>query len=85
MRSSRDCEKLPTDSELLARMLQSGPPSVLTGLLDSVDDWLAKGNLGAAEHAPKALLTEDRVKQSKVLLDRAIALSHKLDELRDAR
>jgi soluble cytochrome b562 len=83
MSSSRDCEKLPTDSELLVRMLQSGPPSVLTGLMDSAADWLAKGNLGAAEHALKALLTEKRVKHSKALLDRAIALSQRLDELRD--
>jgi hypothetical protein len=77
---------LPTDGEILARMLRSGPLSVLTGLLDRIeDDWLAKGDLHAADHALKALLTEDRVKSSKALLDRALALHQRLEDLRDAR
>ena len=77
---------LPPDGELLARMLRSGPPTVLTGLLDRIeDDWFANGDLRAAEHALKALLTEDRVKISKVLLDRALALRQRLDDLRDER
>lgn len=79
-------ESLPTDGEILARMLRSGPLSVLTGLLDRIeDDWFAKGDLRVAEHALKALLTEDRVKSSKGLLDRALALRQRLDDLRDER
>lgn len=77
---------VPPDSELLARMLRIGPPSVPAGLLDRIEgDWLAKGDLRAAEHALKALLAEDRVKSSKELLDRALVLRQKLDDLRDER
>lgn len=82
----RKRESLPPDGELLVRMLRSGPSSVLTGLLERIeDDWFAKGDLRAAEHALKALLAEDRVKRSKELLDRALALRQRLDDLRDER
>jgi hypothetical protein len=83
---ARSRESLPPDGELLARILRSGPPSVLTGLLDRIEaDWLVKGNLRAAESGLKALLAEDRVKSDRALLDRALALRQKLDDLRDAR
>ena len=81
----RTHESLPTDGEILARMLRNGPPSVLTGLLDRIEDWFAKGDLRAAEQALKALLSEDRVKSNKALLNRALALRLKLDDLRDER
>jgi hypothetical protein len=77
---------LPSDGELLSRMLRSGPPSVLTGLLDRIEnEWFATGDLRAAERALKALLAEDRVTSSKVLRDRALALRQRLDDLRDER
>jgi hypothetical protein len=77
---------LPPDGEILARMLRSGPPSVLTGLLDRIEnDWFARGDLRAAEHALKTLLAEDRVTSSKALRDRALALRQRLDDLRDER
>ena len=83
---ARQTGSLPPDGELLARMLRSGPPSVLSGLLDRIEnDWFAKADLRAAEHALKALLAEDRVKSSKVLLDRALALRQQLDDLRAER
>jgi hypothetical protein len=82
----RERGSLPPDGELLARMLRSGPISVLTGLLDRIEnDWFMKGDLRAAEHALKALLAEDRVKSDKALLDRALALRQRLDDLRDER
>lgn len=77
---------LPSDGEILSRMLRSGPPSVLTGLLDRIEkQWFATGDLRAAERALKALLAEDRVKSSKVHLDRALALHQRLDDLRAER
>lgn len=83
---ARARESLPPDGELLARMLRSGPPSVLMGLLDRIeDDWLEKGDLRAADNGLKALLAEDRVKSSRALLDRALALRQRLDDLRDER
>ncbi len=82
----RERESLPPNGELLARMLRIGPPSALTGLLDRIeDDWLAMGDLRAADHALKALLAEDRVKSTKALLHRALALHDRLDDLRDKR
>jgi len=83
---AREAGSLPPDGELLARMLRSGPPSLLTGLMDRIEnDWFAKGDLRAAEHALKVLLAEDRVKSSKELLDRALALHQRLDDLRAER
>ena len=83
---ARQTGSLPPDGELLARMLRSGPPSVLTGLLDRIEnDWFATGDLRSAEHALKALLAEDRVRSSKVLLDHTLALHQRLDDLRDER
>jgi hypothetical protein len=77
---------LPSDSEMLSRMMRSGPPSVLTGLLDRIEnDWLATGDLRAADRALDALLAEDRVKTNKVLLDRALALRVRLKGLRGER
>jgi hypothetical protein len=77
---------LPSDGELLTRMLRSGPQSLLTGLMDRVEtQWLATGDLRTAERALKALLAEDRVKYTKMLLDRALTLDLRLDTLRDER
>jgi hypothetical protein len=77
---------LPSDGEILSRLMRSGPPSVLAGLLDRIEkEWLVKGNLRAAGRALKALLAEDRVKSSKVLFDRALALHQRLDDLREER
>lgn len=77
---------LPSDGELLCRMLRSGPRSVLTGLLDRIESqWLATGDLRAAERALKALLAEDRVRGDKGLLDRVLALHDRLDDLREER
>jgi len=77
---------LPSDAEMLSRMLRSGPPSVLTGLLDRIENaWLATGDLRAADRALRALLAEDRVKTDNVLLDRALALRLRLDDLRGER
>ena len=82
----RERGSFPPDSEILARMLRSGPLSVITGLLDRIeDDWLVKGDLRSAEHALKALLAEDRVKGNKALLNSALTLRQRLDELRDER
>lgn len=79
-------KNLPSDGEILSRMLRSGPPSVLTGLLDTVEhEWLARGDLKAAERALKALFVEDRVKNNKALLDRALQARRKLDELYDEK
>ena len=83
---ARTRESFPPDSELLARMLRSGPVSVLTGFLDRIDgDWLEKGDLRAADSGLKALLAEERVKSDRALLDRVLALRQRLDDLRDAR
>jgi hypothetical protein len=77
---------MPSDGELLFRMLRSGPRSVLTGLLDRIENqWFATGDLRAAERALKALLAEDRVRGDKELLDRALAFHQRLDDLRDER
>lgn len=82
----RKHENVPPNSEILARMLRSGPPSVLIGLLDRIEgSWLATRDLFAAENALNALLAEDRVRTSKALLERALALRQRLDELRNER
>lgn len=74
----------PPNGEVLSRVLRSGPFSVLTGLLDRVEnEWLATGNRRAAERALKALLAEDRVRNDEALLDRALTLRQRLDDLRD--
>lgn len=74
----------PPNEEILSRVLRSGPPSVLTGLLDRVEnEWLASGNRRAAECALKALLAEDRVRNDTSLLDRALRLRQRLDDLRN--
>jgi len=84
MTGERERASLPTNDELLARMLRSGPLSVLTGLLDKInDDWLVNGDLPTVEHALKTLLTEDRVKNSEALLERVRALHQRLEYLRD--
>lgn len=83
---ARARKSLPPNNELLARMLRSGPPSVLTGLLNRIEnEWLEKGNLQAADSGLKALLAEERVKSSRTLLDRALALLEKLEDLRNER
>lgn len=79
-------KNLPSNAELLSRALRSGPPSVLNGLLDRVENqWLAKGDLRAAERALKALLAEERVKNDKSLLDRALLQRQRLDDLREEK
>jgi len=66
-------EDMPPDRDLLARVLRSGPPSVLTGLLDRLEGGLFP-DLPAAEKALRALLAEDRVKSNPEWLSRALAL-----------
>jgi len=78
--------ELPSNMELLSRVLRSGPLSVLTALLDRVDqEWLPRSDMRAADRALKALFAEDRVKNDRVLLERALQLRQRLDHLRDEK
>ncbi len=76
-------KNLPSNRELQSRIVRSGPQSVLIGLLDMIErEWLAKGDTRVAEQTLKVFFAEDRVKSDKVLLNRALQLWDRLDELR---
>jgi hypothetical protein len=79
-------QPLPADLDLVTRALRTGPESIITSLLDKIDgEWLAKGELAAATKALRVLLAENRVRNSPVLIGRALASRQRLDELRDER
>lgn len=81
-RVSEGCDS-PSNDELLFRLLQNGPPSVLTALLDKVEhEWLARRDMRSAERALAALFAERRGKKDEILLNRALALRERLDKLR---
>jgi hypothetical protein len=77
---------LPSNADMLSRLVSSGPQSVLTGLLDTIErQWLVKGELRIAQRALAALNAADRVKDDKQLLQRTSILLQRLLELYDEK
>lgn len=79
-------KSLPSNSEMLSRLVNSSPQTVLIGILDRIErEWLVRGDLRTANRALSALLAADRVKDDKQLLQRALLLLQRIIELRDEK